>query len=56
MFPVNGPDLLIASRAVKGVGGAMPMPGALSLLTIVFTERRKAMTGHGATAVLGPIS
>ena len=36
---------LIAARAVMGVGAAMVFPSTLSLLTNVFTERRRARPG-----------
>jgi len=34
----NGLGLLIAARAVQGVGGALMSPAALSLLTVIFAE------------------
>jgi EmrB/QacA subfamily drug resistance transporter len=52
----TGPDLLIAARIAMGVGGALVMPSTLSILITVFTdedERRKAMAGWGAVAMLG---
>ncbi|MDP4510969.1 MFS transporter [Nonomuraea turcica] len=48
--------LLIAARVAMGVGGALVMPSTLSILITVFTdegERRKAMAGWGAVAMLG---
>lgn len=49
-------DLLIAARIAMGIGGALVMPSTLSILITVFTdetERRKAMAGWGAVAMLG---
>jgi EmrB/QacA subfamily drug resistance transporter len=54
--------MLIAARAVMGVGGALMMPSALSLITAIFTdrtERQRAISLWAATtgvgAALGPI-
>ncbi|WP_188188997.1 MFS transporter [Nonomuraea sp. SYSU D8015] len=52
----TSPALLIAARVAMGVGGALVMPSTLSILITVFTdenERRKAMAGWGAVAMLG---
>jgi EmrB/QacA subfamily drug resistance transporter len=48
--------MLIAARLVQGVGAAMMIPAALSLLTTTFssgTERNKALGAWGAMAGLG---
>jgi EmrB/QacA subfamily drug resistance transporter len=48
--------VLIAARAVQGVGGALLAPAALSLVTTIFTEgaeRNKAMGVWGAVAGSG---
>jgi EmrB/QacA subfamily drug resistance transporter len=53
---VNGPNGLIAARAVMGIGAALIFPATLSLLTNVFTERReraRAIGLWGATAGVG---
>ncbi|MFI6500194.1 MFS transporter [Nonomuraea typhae] len=53
---VSSPGQLIAARVAMGVGGALVMPSTLSILITVFTdeaERRKAMAGWGAVAMLG---
>jgi EmrB/QacA subfamily drug resistance transporter len=50
------PVLLLASRAVQGVGAAVVMPAALSLITTSFPEgraRTRALGLYGATASLG---
>jgi DHA2 family multidrug resistance protein-like MFS transporter len=56
------PELLIAARALLGVGGAMIMPATLSIVRAVFPDRRErsmaigiwsAVTGIGAAA--GPV-
>jgi EmrB/QacA subfamily drug resistance transporter len=51
----GSPDVLIATRALMGVGGALIMPSTLSLLTTVFDrdERPKAIGAWAATAGLG---
>jgi EmrB/QacA subfamily drug resistance transporter len=60
---VDSASMLIAARAVMGVGGALIMPATLSILTNVFTdpkERSKAIAmwaGVGGLAVaLGPVT
>jgi EmrB/QacA subfamily drug resistance transporter len=48
--------LLIASRAVQGVGGALVAPSALSLITTGFPagpRRNRALGMYGATASIG---
>ncbi|MFK8910737.1 MFS transporter [Streptomyces sp. YS-3] len=48
--------LLIAARALLGVGGAMIMPATLSILRAVFPDRRERATAIGvwtATAAIG---
>ena len=42
---LDSPGQLIAARAVMGVGAAMVFPSTLSLITNVFTERRRARPG-----------
>ena len=48
--------MLIAARAVQGLGAALLSPAALSLVTVMFTEgaeRNKAMGVWGAVAGSG---
>ncbi|QFG24543.1 MFS transporter [Actinomadura sp. WMMB 499] len=55
---VTGPGALTAARVAMGVGGALVMPGTLSILITVFTdasERRRAMAAWGAVAMLGMV-
>ena len=50
------PVLLVASRAVQGVGAALVAPAALSLITTGFPEgppRTRALGLYGATASIG---
>ncbi|KQX54970.1 MULTISPECIES: MFS transporter [unclassified Streptomyces] len=50
------PSVLIAARALLGVGGAMIMPATLSILRAVFPDRRERATAIGvwtATAAIG---
>ncbi|MEE1818513.1 MFS transporter [Streptomyces sp. SP18ES09] len=50
------PAVLIAARALLGVGGAMIMPATLSILRTVFPDRRERATAIGvwtATAAIG---
>ncbi|WP_197359756.1 MFS transporter, partial [Streptomyces clavuligerus] len=50
------PEVLIAARALLGVGGAMIMPATLSILRTVFPERRERATAIGiwtAVAAVG---
>jgi EmrB/QacA subfamily drug resistance transporter len=52
----SSPGLLIAARAVQGLGAALLSPAALSLVTVMFTEgseRNKAMGVWGAVAGSG---
>jgi MFS family permease len=49
-------DLLVAFRAVQGIGAALMMPSALSIITNTFTdsqERAKAVGIFGAFAAVG---
>ena len=59
---VDSASMLIAARAVMGVGGALIMPATLSILTNVFTdpaERAKAIamwaSVGGLAVALGPV-
>ncbi|MFZ4301479.1 MFS transporter [Streptomyces cinereoruber] len=50
------PSVLIAARALLGVGGAMIMPATLSILRAVFPDRRERATAIGiwtAVAAIG---
>jgi EmrB/QacA subfamily drug resistance transporter len=52
----SSPGMLIAARAVQGLGAALLSPAALSLVTVMFTEgaeRNKAMGVWGAVAGSG---
>jgi EmrB/QacA subfamily drug resistance transporter len=55
------PDMLIAARAVQGVGGALLVPGSLSIISASFEgeDRGKAIGTwaglSGVTTALGPI-
>jgi EmrB/QacA subfamily drug resistance transporter len=52
----SSPGMLIAARAVQGLGAAMLSPAALSLVTVMFTEgaeRNKAFGVWGAVAGSG---
>jgi EmrB/QacA subfamily drug resistance transporter len=60
---VDSASMLIAARAVMGVGGALIMPATLSILTNVFTdpgERAKAIamwaSVGGLAVALGPVT
>jgi len=49
-------DMLVAFRAVQGIGAALMMPSALSIITNTFdngTERAKAIGIFGAFAAIG---
>jgi len=46
----NSLGLLIAARALQGVGGAMLAPAALSLLTVVFEEGKERDRAFGVWA------
>jgi EmrB/QacA subfamily drug resistance transporter len=43
----NSAELLVASRMVQGVGAAMSLPAALSILTTTFTQRSDRHTALG---------
>ena len=52
----TSPGMLIAARAVQGLGGALLSPAALSMLTVLFAEgaaRNKALGVWGAVAGSG---
>src|SRR5215218_6286173 len=52
----SSPGMLIAARAVQGLGAALLSPAALSLVTVMFSEgaeRNKALGGWGAVAGSG---
>nr|WP_244317781.1 MFS transporter [Streptomyces chryseus] len=52
----DGPHVLIAARALLGVGGAMIMPATLSILRQVFPDRRERAVAIGiwtAVAAIG---
>jgi MFS family permease len=51
----DGPGQLVALRALMGVGGALLMPGTMSILAQVFDEgeRAKAFAIWGTTSVVG---
>ena len=57
----QNPEQLIAARAIQGIGGAMLVPGSLSIISAAFSEeeRGKAIgtwSGFsGITAALGPV-
>ncbi|MEV4568466.1 MFS transporter [Nonomuraea sp. NPDC049419] len=55
---VTEPWQLIAARFLMGVGGSLVMPSTLSILMTVFDadERRKAMAGWSAVALVGMVS
>ncbi|MGO1051494.1 DHA2 family efflux MFS transporter permease subunit [Crossiella sp. CA198] len=55
----TGPGLLLAARAVQGLGGALLMPVTLSLLTTTFTEpaaRARALATWSAVGAIGAAS
>ncbi|MBW5486486.1 MFS transporter [Streptomyces bambusae] len=55
----QGPQLLIAARALLGIGGAMIMPATLSILRQVFPDRRERALAIGiwtAVAAVGAAS
>jgi EmrB/QacA subfamily drug resistance transporter len=52
----TGPELLVAARAIQGVGAAIVAPAALALITSGFREgapRNRALGLYGATASVG---
>lgn len=55
------PSLLICSRALQGIGGAMMVPGSLSIISAVFPRRRRGWAiglwsmFSAMTTVIGPI-
>src|SRR3954454_12745931 len=51
----TSPDMLIATRALMGIGGAFIMPSTLSIITAVFPadERPKAIGAWAAVSGLG---
>ncbi|WP_084337379.1 MFS transporter [Actinomadura oligospora] len=51
----ESPGMLIAARAVMGVGGALILPSTLSILITVFDEdeRPKAMAAWGVVSMVG---
>jgi EmrB/QacA subfamily drug resistance transporter len=57
----RGPDGLILARVVQGVGGALLVPGSLSILGAPFPEKRRGKAigtwsgFSGVTAALGPM-
>jgi MFS family permease len=48
----NSPALLVASRAVQGLGAAFMAPAALSLLTVIFTEGEERNRALGVWAAI----
>ncbi|MET0143792.1 MAG: MFS transporter [Ilumatobacteraceae bacterium] len=58
----DGPNMLIAARAVMGIGAAFVMPSTLSILTNVFPTRERAKAIalwagiSGSGAALGPLA
>lgn len=49
-------EMLIAARAVQGIGAAMTIPASLGILTTTFTERRersRAVAAFGAAGAVG---
>ena len=59
----NDANQLIATRALRGVGGAMIMPATLSIITNVFTDRRERAQAiaiwaatAGAAVAIGPVT
>jgi EmrB/QacA subfamily drug resistance transporter len=49
----TGADMLIAARALMGIGGAFVMPATLSILTAVFPPRERAAAIGAWSAVTG---
>lgn len=56
-----GPEMLIAARAVQGVGGAMLIPGSLAIISASFEEERRGKAigtwaaFSGISSVIGPV-
>src|SRR4051812_15045696 len=48
----NSSGLLVASRAVQGLGAAFMSPAALSLLTVIFTEGEERNRAFGVWAAI----
>jgi EmrB/QacA subfamily drug resistance transporter len=48
----NSSGLLIASRAIQGLGGAFMAPAALSLVTVIFTEGEERNRALGVWAAI----
>lgn len=51
----DGPHVLIAARALLGVGGAMIMPATLSILRQVFPERRERALAIGIWSAVAAV-
>ena len=57
----RGPDELILARGVQGIGGALLVPGSLSIIGASFSEERRGKAigtwsgFSGVTAALGPV-
>ncbi|QFR92861.1 MFS transporter [Streptomyces tsukubensis] len=49
------PELLIAARALLGVGGAMIMPATLSILRMVFPDRRERALAIGVWSAVAAV-
>ena len=50
-----GPAVLIAARALLGVGGAMIMPATLSILRVVFPDRRERAFAVGMWSAVAAV-
>ncbi|GAA2438583.1 MFS transporter [Streptomyces macrosporus] len=51
----TGPGMLIAARALQGVGGAMIMPATLSILRQVFPDRRERALAIGVWSAVAAV-
>ncbi|MFI6208662.1 MFS transporter [Streptomyces sp. NPDC051041] len=51
----DGPRMLIAARALLGVGGAMIMPATLSILRQVFPDRRERAVAIGVWSAVAAV-
>lgn len=57
----NGPEMLIAFRAVQAVGGAMMMPSSVAIINVMFVGKQRAVAFglwgavFGGAAALGPL-